>query len=179
MTEQQERLFKENPFINYIIEKKARVALCGGAVVDILEGRQPKDYDVLYLYSDAINKLDLKYQYDTKTATTYRVGFTIVQALKRSKDDFDFRISQSTLQIDTNGKLKLSLHADSFDNKILIPIELAWNNIGLARNSISRIKHWEKKGYYIHEKTYKSLKKVAKLSLFDKISSFFSSSENS
>ncbi len=174
MIEEQEKLFKNDPFIAHVIESKANITLVGGAVSDILEGRRPKDYDVLNLFAPSIVKMGLDYQYDTKTATTYKYGFVTVQALKRQKQDFDFKISQSQLSVDISGKMTLTVDSDSFNKKVLIPTDVAWIDMYSARNSLARVKHWKKKGYEIHNMTYKSLKKVAKLRLIDKILNLFS-----
>jgi hypothetical protein len=176
MTTEQEELFKNDPFVKMCLDAKVNVSLVGGAVVDILEKRSPKDYDVLYMSNQtALEKLGLKYCYDSRTSTTYKKCDMAVQNLKRSKDEFDFTISQAMLKIGANEKIELVIDNISYENKILIPTGLAWLNRGNAINSLKRIPHWQKKGYRVHEMTYKSLRDFAKVSLFSRVLRFFNS----
>ena len=128
MTTEQEDLFKADPLIKVILETEGINAtkLVGGAVIDILSKRVPKDYDFEVNYFPKVDKLNLEYQYETKTAKTFKKGDFILQQLKTSKDNFDFKISQATLTIACNKKLSLSIDKDSFDNKTLIPTAICW-----------------------------------------------------
>lgn len=159
MTTEQEELFRADPFVKLILEVTgiSSINLIGGAVTDILEGRKPKDYDTvggLDIYKD---KLGLEFQYETKTAKTFKKGDLIIQSLKTQKEDFDFKISQATLKVDYNKKLSLELDKESFDNKTLIPCERCWTEKSNALNSLRRLTHWRKKGYEINDITYLSL----------------------
>ena len=176
MTAEQEELFKNDPFVKMCLDAKVNITLVGGAVVDILEKRSPKDYDVLHMHNQtALEKLGLKYCYDSKTSTTYEKCDMVVQNLKRSRDEFDFTISQAMLKIDSGGKLELIIDDVSYNNKILIPTGVAWVNRYNAINSLRRIYHWQKKGYRVHEMTYKSLRDFAKVSLINRVLGFFNS----
>lgn len=159
MTKEQEELFRADSLVKLILETTgiSSINLIGGAVTDILEGRKPKDYDTiggLDLYKD---KLGLEFQYETKTAKTFKKGDLIVQLLKTDKADFDFKISQASLTIDYKKQLTLEIDTNSFENKMLIPCEKAWIERKNALNSLRRIPHWKSKGYSINDITYLSL----------------------
>jgi hypothetical protein len=159
MTTEQEELFKADPFIKLVLETIgiSSINLIGGAVIDILEGRTPKDYDTIGGLDLYKNKLGLEFQYETKTAKTYKTGDLIIQDLKTQKEDFDFKISQATLKVDYNKKLSLQIDADSFDNKTLLPCERCWTEKSNALKALQRVVHWHKKGYEINDITYLSL----------------------
>lgn len=158
MTKEQEELFKADPFIKMVMEIREEVSsicLTGGAVIDILEGRKPKDYDCVgTLYE---NKLGLEYSHETKSAKTFKKGDLIIQLLKTDKTDFDFKISQARLVINYKKELTLEIDENSFKNKMLIPCEKAWVEKKNALNSLRRIPHWRNKGYKINDTTYLSL----------------------
>jgi len=161
MTTEQEELFKADPFIKMILESGdyTSVNLVGGAVIDILEKRKPKDYDLVGYISDTLIKnLGLIYQYETKTAKTFKKEKLTIQILKTAKEDFDFKISLANLEIRPNTKrLLLAIDNDSFENKMLIPCEKCWTERKNAMNTLHRIVHWAKKGYKINATTYLSL----------------------
>lgn len=159
MTEQQEKLFRDDPFIKSVFEIKelVKITLTGGAVIDILEGRKPKDYDLRPTIPQYIQRMGLVYMYDSKTATTYKKDNFTVQVLKTAMEDYDFKISQASLTIENNGKLELKIEEDSFNHKILIPCDKAWTDKRNAFNCLQRIPHWKKKGYNISDTTYLSL----------------------
>lgn len=158
MTKEQEELFRADPFVKMIMEITEgihSITLTGGAVIDILEGRKPKDYDCVgSLYE---NKLRLEYSHETKSAKTFKKGDLIIQLLKTDKTDFDFKISQARLTINYKKELTLEIDEDSFKSKILIPCEKAWVEKKNALNSLRRIPHWKAKGYTINDTTYLSL----------------------
>lgn len=135
----------------------ASINLVGGAVVDLLEGRKPKDYDlkcnIISSEIDFAKKLGLKYKWDTKVATTYEREGIIVQFLKTDIKDFDFKISQSKLEFGT--KQNLIVDNVSFENKILIPVN--FTDRYRILNALKRKVHWEKKGYRMEDQTYLSL----------------------
>ncbi len=163
MTQEQKELFEKDPLVKLILETEGMgsVELIGGAVIDILEGRKPKDYDFKPGYTPTTEKLELEYLYETKTAKTFKTkdGLTI-QFLKTNSQDFDFTISQSKIRIDYKKQMTLEIDHISFDNKILIPTEFAWKEKSKAINSLKRIPHWRKKGYIIADETYLSLLNV-------------------
>jgi len=161
MTTEQEELFKADPFVKAVLEldENSSIQLIGGAVIDILEKRKPKDYDLIgYVSSTLLKDLGLVYQYETKTAKTYRKEKLIVQILKTEKADFDFKISEATLTIHPESKgVTLSIDEQSFKNKMLIPCDKCWSERRNAMNTLHRIVHWAGKGYKINGVTYLSL----------------------
>lgn len=161
MTQEQENLFKEDPVISLCLEQNINsVKLIGGAVIDILEKREVKDYDFFHLGDNDIIKLGFKYSHDSKTAKTYIKNNLTIQVLKTSIDDFDFKISQATLTWNYQKSLILTIDQNSFDNKLLIPCEKAWTEKKNALNSLRRIIHYKNKGYSINDVTYLSLLSV-------------------
>jgi len=129
--------------------------LVGGAVVDIIDGREPKDYDMIGFNDAVIAKFrayGFVFQSETKTAITYQKFGLIVQFLQKSKEDFDFRISQTSWSFYHN---KLTFDKESFDGKLLIPT--SFTNKGLLINSLLRIPHWQNKGYNVPLPTYMSM----------------------
>jgi len=133
-----------------------RVLLIGGAVVDILEGREPKDYD--FIGGADHSKLTdegFKFLGETKTANTYVKDGFILQFLKTSPQEFDFKIGQATYDI---LKDKLEIDQTSFENKMLIP--LSFDSSARVLNSLQRVPHWNRKGYTLPDSTYLSLLNV-------------------
>jgi len=131
--------------------------LIGGAVIDILEDRKPKDYDFLNNSSASLitilKKIGFKYSHSSKTATTYSRGEDVIQILKTNKEDFEYTISQATLVL--TKKPSLQIDEESFEGKVLIPIE--FDRPFQACRCLIRKPHWERKGYVLPEETYYSL----------------------
>lgn len=138
-----------------ILERTIWARLTGGAIIDILEGRTPKDYDFID-YSqediDAFKKAGFMFQCETKYAITYQKDGFIVQFLKTSFSDFDFIISQSCYDFSSK---KLIIDETSFEHKTLIPVNFEDKESALS--CLVRLPHWRKKGYEIHDATYLSL----------------------
>ena len=129
-----------------------KVTLVGGAVIDIIEGRKPKDYDFININPSIIKKFienGFVFQYVTKSAQTFKKGKIIIQFLNADIGSFDFKISQSCYEIT---KKILTIDEFSFDNKTLIPV-----NFDNAISALMRIPHWKRKGYTINDLTYLSL----------------------
>lgn len=154
---------KENKVIQQLkeifeIKKISSVFLVGGAVVDILEGRVPKDYDLIAPYStiDAINSLTTNgfiFKFETATAKTFKKGDVKVQILTNlDTSRFDFTISSSKYSIT---KSTLDIDELSFNSKILTPNNFTDKKSVL--NSLARIPHWMAKGYRIKNETFFSL----------------------
>ncbi len=161
MTPEQEELFRKDPFIKMVAEVtevKSSIILIGGAIIDILEGRKPKDYDCVGVLYE--NNLGLEYSHETKSAKTFKKGDLVVQLLKTEINDFDFKISQARLTINHRKDLTLEIDKNSFEKKVLIPCEKAWIEKKNALNSLRRIPHWKNKGYAINDVTYLSLLSV-------------------
>jgi len=126
--------------------------IVGGCLIDILEDRIPKDFDVISSETTPFEKL--KFIYSTKTADTFETeSGLIIQKLKTQKTNFDFKISTVTLEFQSANKLEID--EVSFNQKTLIPI--SFENANNCLNSLRRIPHWQKKGYSINDKTYLSL----------------------
>lgn len=129
--------------------------LVGGAVVDIVQGRTPKDYDIIDAGQKFRSKLidnGFKYKWETKTAVTLIKDKIVVQLLKTKIEDFDFTVSQSYMYLNTGN---CSLKKFEIKNKLLIPTN--YEDKSKILNTLSRIPHWMKKGFRMEEVTYYSL----------------------
>lgn len=154
----------ENPIIKEIYDNfefksyGSKPILVGGAILDILEGREPKDYDFLNDAEPALRTtlklLGYKYSHESKTAITYNKGSVIVQILKTSIEDFEYTISQTRLIFKMNTP-EFIIDKESFEGKVLVPIE--FDRPFQAVRCLLRKPHWEKKGYNLPEETYYSL----------------------
>lgn len=153
---------KENPTILLLKEvlgdskySLSRLLLAGGAVVDILEGREPKDFDFInWRESDLIRfrKAGFKHTYTSKSSITMEKDDVVVQFISFELKQFGFKIEQSTFDI-VKGELKID--EDSFTNKVLIPVN--FDEFENLRSAAFRIPHWVGKGYNIPDITYLSL----------------------
>lgn len=153
-------LFEENEVLKLVKEALGTLFnqeyLVGGAVVDIIEGRTPKDYDFIGFETRANKLYEAGFNFvgETKTAKTFEKDGHTIQILKTDKDDFDFTISQSTVNLKS---LVVIVDMMSLENKILIPPRNSFHNKQNALNSLRRIVHWKQKGYSIPDSTYLSL----------------------
>ena len=135
--------------------------LVGGAVVDLLENKKPKDYDFLITNETSLN-IDIlkligkgyKYVNDSKTAITLCKDSIVVQFVKIKPEFFDYTISQTSYNIKSK---KMTIDRVSFDNKLLIPVSYEKRN---AISALQRYPHWQKKGYTLPDITYNSLLNV-------------------
>jgi hypothetical protein len=141
--------------------KHSNFKLVGGAVLDLWEGRKPKDYDFLKLN---LNKLpDAVLVDSSKTADTYMVNDIKIQVLRTSIKDFDFTVSRNCIEDYNLTYLRYS-HIDSFStklhecssykNKILVPASYSRKG---AINALLRWPHWRDKGFRLTDNTYRSL----------------------
>jgi hypothetical protein len=133
------------------------IIFVGGGLIDLLEGREPKDIDIFLkhnrnIYHEKLIKFGFKYISDSSTAKTFSFGGYVFQLLKKSITEFDFKISKSTYSISHDS---WDIDLISFRDKTLIPDFLA--SPGMILNSLSRIPHWRKKGYTISDVAYQSL----------------------
>lgn len=138
-------------------EKVNNMQLVGGAIIDLLEGRVPKDYDIISQYEkDKIRKglkeLGFIFMFETSTAQTFKRNSIKIQLLKTDLVGFDFTISKAQYNPKTD---KLIIDQECFEKKMLIPS--SFDNRKAVLNSLSRIPHWIKKGYTIKNATYFSL----------------------
>jgi hypothetical protein len=141
----------------FLAADNVTVKLVGGAVVDILEGRVPKDYDILVPYNKSravvalmVNGFDFKYK--TATSETFKKGSVVVQIISNQPCNFDFTISSSEYIINRD---ELIIDELSFNKKTLLPNNFTDRKAVL--NSLSRIPNWIAKGYTIKNATYFSL----------------------
>lgn len=131
-------------------------SLVGGAIVDILNDKVPKDFDFINSSSTAINKLldaGFEFQYESIYSTTFKKDKLIVQFLKTQPSSFDFTISKASLNF--SEKNAFSIDLISFNSKRLIPNN--FDNTDMILSSLARIPHWVKKGYFLPNQTYISL----------------------
>lgn len=129
--------------------------LTGGAVLDLIEGKEPKDFDLLYGDRAKFITAGFTFAGETKTATTLIKDDIIVQLLKTNPENFDYTISQSKYDFRTE---KLTEFDElSFESKVLIPTRVAFENKENALNSLQRLPHWQRKGFRLPDTTYQSL----------------------
>lgn len=133
------------------------IALTGGAIIDIIDGRKPKDYDIVVgeHKADVFKKAGFKFHHDSSTAITLKRGSVVVQLLKNNITHFCFKIEQARYVFVEN---KLYMDEDSFDNRLLIPVSYDERK---AKNALFRIPLWRRKGFEIPDITYLSLLNVA------------------
>jgi hypothetical protein len=169
------RKISNDPIVNYISSiignGKSSTYLVGGAVIDIMENRKPKDYDII----DKNIKKSIpilidhgwKFLYSTSMTTTLiePENNIIVQFLKTNVTEFEFIISQIAYNF---GEEKVCNFCEvSFKSKILIPTEASFKSQKGALNALKRIPHWRKKGYTIPNETYFSLLSIVSSSITD------------
>lgn len=163
MLEKYEKILSEDLFLKTIKEENlSNLTLTGGAVVDILSERTPKDYDFIHsnVIEDEMNKSDkFKLLYTSITAITYEFLGKKVQLLYKNPVDYPYTIEQSKYNIDT-GQLDF-FASDSFEQKLLVPNKEVYKSRAIARNVIKRLLHWQGKGYNIHPITFASVVKSA------------------
>lgn len=158
-------LYKD-PLLKLLFEGNYHYHLVGGAVVDIHEGRTPKDYDFIYfpqsLLDEKANFVDTSSVADTYKMEVDKKQVTI-QILKTATSDFDFTVSTTYIKsidvkINSFGSVRMigsNLLSDlSYKTKLLIPTSYKEEN---ALNSLLRIPHWRKKGFSITDNTYRHL----------------------
>lgn len=151
------------------------VMLVGGAAVDILDGRKPKDYDIYiqdnnirqYGYREILKRLsdtdDFKLIYTSATAYTFNFKGYKVQILKTEPSDFMFEIEKSQFSL-KKGKFQY-FDIVGFESKMLIPNDehgkIEEKDLITMKR---RVKRWSQKGYKMHRITYKSTKRLLKRS---------------
>lgn len=151
-------IFTEKLADNAVINEFYEFDLIGGAVIDIIEDKVPKDYDFdisgdddkLYNFEKLATKNGFEFICKTNSAITFKRGTIIIQGLFRKPCYFDFTISQARF---SRGK-NLSFDERSFNSKKLIPTDFSFKK---PYNAFLRIPHWRKKGYELPDKTYFSL----------------------
>ena len=149
---------KEVRFITAMLRSLTNVYLTGGAVIDIMDGVTPKDYD---LYSTSPGEVKKKLEdagcewvKESDYSITYVKGVITIQLLKESDKSKlgEFSISRSMFHLN---KGTLEIDEDSYINDALVPIGI--KDVDKAMNCLSRIPHWNKKGYTLSDDLYFSL----------------------
>ena len=157
------------------------IRLVGGAVIDMADGRVPKDYD--FIDSHVFSKY-LTLNHVSKTADTFtynhKSGPIKIQFLKTKIEDFDFTVAtnnirivakKNSLSLDTISNNQFIMNIDgksilfsvtstlpdcsSYNSRILIPG--SFDKKENCYNSLLRFRHWEKKGFTLPDVTYYSL----------------------
>jgi hypothetical protein len=136
--------------------------LTGGAVVDILRGVIPKDYD--FIHTTALENLmrkNLKFKllYTSRSAITFLYNDTPIQLLYKSTESFAYTMEKGeyNLGIETLE----NFDEQSFVNRVLVPTKLAFTSRGTARVGLKRLLHWQYKGWTLQNITFQSLCDVA------------------
>lgn len=139
--------------------------LVGGAVIDILEDRVPKDYDFIFtnILKEKLDKV-AEFQYVSQTSYTYKYNDFIIQLLVKDVANFPFLIEKFIYKIQTNSLENLD--EVSFKSKGLIPSAIVgelddYSKSKSATEALMRIPHWQRKGYKINDVTYQTLIKIA------------------
>lgn len=189
---EKEEIILRDPVVAFITSKWKEAKHCnslfltGGAVIDLLEGRKPKDYDFCLTSASDFNKiikggveLGLNFNYTSATAVSFTWEGNDIQVLRKNPSEFPFTIEMSKFSI-RESKFE-SFDNVSFSSKILIPNDaLLFNNTEVTRtNFLNRVSKWESKGYKIHPVTKRSYIKLTKHKTFlQKIEKFFTRKES-
>lgn len=191
--EKYEDKIKAHPVVKELMEVAkvlgyaSSARLTGGAVVDILDGREPKDYDISWKACDGIHaKLgehkDFKLLYESMTATTYLFkGRHKIQILKNGPETFPFLNDRILFKLDGRMEVKNNKHLRSIlENRVIMVNDYRMVDLGIPRKLFkARVKKWESKGYKMHPITYKSYIKMTKhKSLFRKLVEVFAGSKS-
>lgn len=160
-----EKIYKGSALLKELFDNKLSFTLVGGAVIDIYEGKTPKDYDFINLEDKFLDKcvlVDTSDVADTYTYTDKSLVSVTIQLLKTKLENFDFTISTCIIE-NREHKIDYDRYPYMYTNlpkkhtyksKILVPCSYEPRN---ALNSLLRIPHWRKKGYTITDNTYRSL----------------------
>lgn len=136
--------------------------LVGGAVVDIIDGRTPKDYDIIVDDSEIniLNKLSLKpdfeFLYNSPSSTTFLFKKKYeVQFIKSKSEDFYFLNERNSFIL--KDKRFGALFTSLIETKMLaVNSEAMLNQRFTASQFGIRVRHWERKGYKISDVSYDS-----------------------
>jgi len=173
MKNKTEELFEQKTFfsnLNWLYlkelftdDKKNTAYLVGGAIIDILNRTEPKDFDLIVAgnfdyYIGYLFDKGLSLKHVTKTAYTFFdiVNNKYIQILKTNPNEFDYTINKAQIHIKSN-------YISYFDRvsyltRVLIPTEYAFNNKSKQKECLNRVSKMEEKGIYLPDMTKKSLK---------------------
>jgi len=158
--ENQKEKIKNLPFVvalKKISKWGGNIELVGGAIIDILEDRIPKDYDFIGITNNdfaKLTELGFVFSHDSKTAFSFTFEDYSIQFLKGIKSEFDYTISTSSYSIHSE---TLTIDEISFTQKKLIPTAFTYEKKHKSINALKRVLHYNKKGYSLPEETYISL----------------------
>ena len=137
---------------------KPTIKLTGGAVVDILRGVTPKDYD--FIHNTVVEKVmrdnkNFTLLYTSKATVTFQFNGRIIQLLYKDTDSFPYTLEQGTFNL-TNLTLS-NFDEQSFTHFVLVPTQRAFAERKIARIGVKRVLHWQRKGWGIQDITFNSL----------------------
>lgn len=171
----------QHPFIQQLAHQASlhgTIVISGGAIVDILEGRRPKDWDIplshvsLGPVQKILQELNYTFAYETRWSKTYVGDNQPIQLVNKELRLYDFTISTAILTL-SKTEVSLTLDKESFYSKVLKPVSFN-TSIEHILSILNRIPHWRKKGYIIPEVTYHSL--LSSLAILAKVESPIKSS---
>lgn len=137
---------------------KPTMKLTGGAVVDILRGATPKDYDLIHnsgLEKAMRDNKNFVLLYTSKATVTFQFNGRIIQLLYKDVDSFPYTLEQGTFNL-SNSSLS-NFDEQSFTHFVLVPTQKAFAERKIARIGVKRVLHWQRKGWGIQDITFNSL----------------------
>jgi len=162
--EEYSKKIEEDKVIRILSAEAKRLKVCsslkltGGAIVDILDGRTPKDYDFIVRESGELYQKLLKYLaaapsweflYNTSTSYTFKFkGEYIVQFLTTDTSLFQFEIERGIYCI-KNSKLETFDHIGYKRKTLIVNKEVTQERSQFKK----RIRHWSKKRYTLPEQS--------------------------
>jgi len=129
------------------------IILVGGSIFDIIDDKEPKDYDILNWTNKFKIYLEMRALIisDSLTAITYDLDGSIIQLLKTKQENFHFTIASNSSYKIISGTLNLDI---SYVNKMLIPTK--WDKETLI-DCLYMLPKWQAKGFTINPITYSSI----------------------
>lgn len=156
---------------------KDKIAIAGGAILDLMKNTTPKDYDIFFQDIEAqeslISFLDKNAELVSKTDKLVNyiyLGYPLELVLNRFYDlrtselidSFDFTVCQAQF---VNGHL---LFGKTF-YKDLVKTELVINKISFAAHSLKRAEKYKQKGYTLSNSDYEKLKNQPESNFYSRI----------
>ena len=85
-----------------ITERYISFELCAGAIISIMKGEKPKDYDVFGLSHEKLTRAGAVFSHSSRTADTYTLNNSVIQTLKIGRHEFEYTISEFYAKITDN-----------------------------------------------------------------------------